>query len=217
MGIRRRIWDRMYRGVPTWELHGPDARMLSLIARAGIDLPARALDIGCGTGDNAIALANAGFDVTAVDIAPTAIARARAKAEAADITVDWRCADLLGDHGLSGPFDLLADRGLLMSVFGSRARRRYASTVIGLAARNAAMVQFQWELPPHLMRRPGGVLVRATRGFVLLPGELEALFAGAFTVRDVVRTVEPTDDPGMRRLGISEVVKVMSWFTRNGQ
>jgi 2-polyprenyl-3-methyl-5-hydroxy-6-metoxy-1,4-benzoquinol methylase len=54
----------------------------------------RALDVACGLGATAIALAQAGFDVTAIDIAPTALARARAEADRVRVSVDWQCADL---------------------------------------------------------------------------------------------------------------------------
>ena len=53
----------------------------------------RALDVGCGLGDNAAALARAGFEVTAFDISPTAIDWAKARFSSEDI--NWLAADLL--------------------------------------------------------------------------------------------------------------------------
>lgn len=53
----------------------------------------RALDIGCGLGDNAAALARAGFRVTAFDISPTAITWASARF--ADVPIDWAVHNLL--------------------------------------------------------------------------------------------------------------------------
>lgn len=54
--------------------------------------PQEALDIGCGLGDNAEALAAAGLQVTAIDIAPTAIAWARSRFS--NSPVSYQAADL---------------------------------------------------------------------------------------------------------------------------
>ncbi|HET8969743.1 MAG TPA: class I SAM-dependent methyltransferase [Candidatus Nanopelagicales bacterium] len=47
--------------------------------------PGRALDLGCGEGGDAVHLARLGWQVTAVDVSPTALARTRALAEAAGV------------------------------------------------------------------------------------------------------------------------------------
>ncbi len=70
-----------------------------------------ALEIGCGTGTNAIELARRGFKVTAVDYVPQAIEAARTKASAANVEVEFRVADVLNAE-LGGPYDILFDRGV---------------------------------------------------------------------------------------------------------
>lgn len=52
----------------------------------------RALDLACGRGRHAIALARAGYDVDAVDISPTALASGRERA--GDLPIHWIEADL---------------------------------------------------------------------------------------------------------------------------
>src|SRR5689334_6649434 len=47
---------------------------------------ARALDVGCGFGDDAEELARRGFDVVAFDIAESAVARARARFAGSPVT-----------------------------------------------------------------------------------------------------------------------------------
>ena len=69
-----------------------------LTAEVGDLRPGRALDAGCGHGSDTLWLAARGWRVTAVDSAVTALAHARAMAEAigADVAkrVDWVEADL---------------------------------------------------------------------------------------------------------------------------
>ncbi len=54
----------------------------------------RALDVACGLGQNAIWLAQHGFDVDALDISPVALARAQAEAEQCGAQVNFVWADL---------------------------------------------------------------------------------------------------------------------------
>lgn len=56
----------------------------------------RALDLACGLGRNARAMASAGYDVTAVDISSEALTRAQALAQEAGLRIHWQQADL--DH-----------------------------------------------------------------------------------------------------------------------
>ena len=69
----------------------------------------RALDLGCGEGGDAIWLAQQGWQVTAVDVSPTAIARASAAALAGGVAAEgirWLATDL-ADWDAEGEFDLV--------------------------------------------------------------------------------------------------------------
>lgn len=55
---------------------------------------ARILDAGCGTGQYAIAFAERGYRVTAVDLAPEMIERARKRAAEHGVEVEWRVGDI---------------------------------------------------------------------------------------------------------------------------
>ncbi|ADB31347.1 Methyltransferase type 11 [Kribbella flavida DSM 17836] len=75
--------------------------------------PARALDLGCGPGRNALHLAAAGFEVDAVDLSPTAIAWGEDRARDAGATITFHCGDAfaLPNDQLTGPYDLIYDSG----------------------------------------------------------------------------------------------------------
>jgi len=102
--------DRYLRGETPWDSGKPSRELLRVLAEGKLT-GRTVLEFGCGTGTNAVELALRGFVVTAVDIAPPAIEIAKDKAHAADVTVDFRIADVLQDN-LGGPYDILFDRGV---------------------------------------------------------------------------------------------------------
>jgi SAM-dependent methyltransferase len=63
----------------------------------------------CGSGTDAVYLAGQGFDVTGIDVSPTALGQARQKALAAKVSVQWVLADVLAPPDLL-PFDFIYDR-----------------------------------------------------------------------------------------------------------
>jgi SAM-dependent methyltransferase len=86
------------------------------------------LDAGCGTGENALLAASRGADVTGVDIAPAAIARARAKAAERGLAARFEVADALGLGRLGFTADTVIDSGMF-HVFGDEDRARYVASL----------------------------------------------------------------------------------------
>lgn len=87
----REKWDARYReGSYSTRTH-PSTLLTEWLPR----LPrGRALDVACGAGRNALALAAAGYRVDAIDISPVALARARATALSRGLDIRWLEADL---------------------------------------------------------------------------------------------------------------------------
>lgn len=99
-------WEARYRTGDAAYASTPSSFVMDWLAR----LPrGRALDVACGLGATAIALAEAGFEVEAIDIAPTALARAGEEARRRGVTVDWRCADLADWRLPEAHYDLIVN------------------------------------------------------------------------------------------------------------
>lgn len=94
-----------------WDI-GAREELVELVEGGRIK-PCRAIDLGCGTGANAVYLAQRGFDVTGVDFADAAIEKARARAKDANVQVDFVVDDLTNLQRIPGTFDFLLDCGVL--------------------------------------------------------------------------------------------------------
>lgn len=103
-------FDSSYLGTPPWDIGRPQPQFVEL-AEAG-RIKGRVLDIGCGTGENALFLAERGLEVAGVDGAPRAIAKARTKARTRALDVSFEVADALALPTPSAPFDTVIDSGL---------------------------------------------------------------------------------------------------------
>ncbi len=75
--------------------------------------PRRALDLGCGSGIHSVALARRGWQVTAVDFVPKALARARRRAKDASVDIRFVSGDItkLAPDDVGAGFQLLLDFG----------------------------------------------------------------------------------------------------------
>jgi len=107
-------WNERYaaRNIP-WDTCAPSTELQAILAERKI-APCDTLELGCGTGTNAIWLARQAFRVTAVDVAPLAIDEAKAKSARTGAQVEWHVADLSsGDHpALHRAYDFVFDRGV---------------------------------------------------------------------------------------------------------
>jgi SAM-dependent methyltransferase len=91
-----RPWDASYDdGPPPWDIGRPQPAIVRLASEGGF--AGAVLDVGCGTGENALHVASLGLPVLGVDVAETAlaIAREKAKTKARGIEVEFAAADAL--------------------------------------------------------------------------------------------------------------------------
>jgi SAM-dependent methyltransferase len=128
---------------PSWEHNTPPRELLEFIAAHP---PGRAIDLGCGSGTNAIILAQNGWQVTAVDVAILALYRARRKAKRAKVAPHFRLGDAARLRGIREKFDLALDVGCFHNL-GSR-KRLYLNRLEQILAPNGF-----WLLYAHLLPR----------------------------------------------------------------
>ena len=175
MASKHTLFRIFYRiGFTPWDGH-PIAQNLQGLVEGTSDTPAlpagSALDLGCGTGDTSIYLAQHGWKVTGVDFVPKALDRARTKAGAANLSIDFVHADVthLSQAGIGTGFPLIVDNGCLHNMSDDD-RDAYVREVSALAAPDARLLIVAF--------LPGGRF--GVRG--VDPAEMERRFTPAWTL-----------------------------------
>jgi 2-polyprenyl-3-methyl-5-hydroxy-6-metoxy-1,4-benzoquinol methylase len=120
--------ERYKSGDTPWDFGRPDFNLVNAVINNPIR-GVRALDVGCGTGDNAIWLANNGFQVTGIDVSDIALDKARAKATKANVECDFVLADFLKDKIKGAPFGFVFDRGCFHTFDSKSDKRLFARHV----------------------------------------------------------------------------------------
>jgi SAM-dependent methyltransferase len=116
-------FDAMYDGVPPWEIGAPQGAVVRLCEAGRVR--GSVIDLGCGTGDNALYLASRGHRVLGVDASAKAIGLATRKAATRGSSAEFRVEDALRLEGVKERFDVALDSGLFHTL-GDALRPRYA-------------------------------------------------------------------------------------------
>ena len=130
-------WDTIYTTVSLdkipWNSDKPDRELTELIESKEIS-PRNVLDVGCGTGTDAVYLASKGADVTAIDISREAVRIAREKADKAGVKVNFIAGDFLENEFTRESYDFVNDRGFFHII--SPSRREEFAVKINMVLKN---------------------------------------------------------------------------------
>ncbi len=143
----------MYKvGVAPWERRDVDETWKPILEGDRALAPGRALDIGCGTGRDAVHLTKHGWRVTGVDFAQDALAKARQRAAEEGVEVEFLQGDVgrLDQLGLEPGYNLLYDFGCIQGL-PDPSQRGAATSLTRLAAPGAILLMFAFAPNRHIM------------------------------------------------------------------
>ncbi|GAB4525898.1 MAG: hypothetical protein Fur0018_10860 [Anaerolineales bacterium] len=162
----RFLW-RYWRGKSPWDTGLVPPEVTDFMQRHP---PGKALDLGCGTGTSAIALAQNGWQVYGIDFAAPAIRRARRKAQKAGVKVHFYHRSVTHTEDLPAPFDLVLDIGCYHAL-PRPIQSQYAAQLRRLLAPNGTLLLYG-HLRPKGGTSPHGLDEDALR---LLTGNLRVV------------------------------------------
>ncbi|MGY0499037.1 class I SAM-dependent methyltransferase [Nocardia sp. FBN12] len=120
-------WNASYLDGPApWDIGAPQPAVVRLAEAGGFRGPV--LDVGCGTGDNALFIAARGLPVLGVDVAEAALATARRTADDRGIDAGFAMADALHLQRLYRRFETVLDCGLFHT-FDVTERTEYVASL----------------------------------------------------------------------------------------
>ena len=163
---------------------------------------AKVLDMACGEGRNAVWLAGRGCEVTAFDVSPLALAKARRLATTKQVQVEWLQADVRSWEWTPAAFDAIA---CIFIQFASPAERTRLFEGFRGTLRPGGLVLLQGYTPKQLEYRTGG------------PGDLshlytEAMLREAFDGWDILQLREYEADlaEGTKHVGRSALIELVA-------
>lgn len=110
------VYKNLHLNEIPWNHEEPPQELVKLVENK-IVLPCRAVDIGCGAGNYSVYLARQGFDVTGIDLAPTAIKHAQLNARRHHLHCTFLVNDMLsGIPGGIKKFDFALEWGVLHGI-----------------------------------------------------------------------------------------------------
>jgi ubiquinone/menaquinone biosynthesis C-methylase UbiE len=179
----RERFESQYRGQPPWDAGQPQPPFVAIADQLSGSL----LDVGCGTGDNAILFASRGLHVVGIDFVELPLEVARQKAADQQADVEFMRADALNLLDWDRRFDHVIDCGLF-HVFSDEQRIAYVDSLSHVVRRGGKI---------YLMcfsdREPGESGPRR-----ISQQEIHAAFRDPWTVERIDETqfkINPQADP----------------------
>jgi cyclopropane fatty-acyl-phospholipid synthase-like methyltransferase len=118
--VNREVFQNAYASSAPWDIDRPQEALLRVADR----ITGSVLDVGCGTGENALFFAGRGCSVTGLDFLEAPIAAAKQKAAERGLAVTFLVADALQLRNWTERFDNAVDSGLF-HVFADESRAQY--------------------------------------------------------------------------------------------
>lgn len=184
--MRPWIYSTLYKlNKAPWDTGVPRPHLVELVdvGRIKPDAGLSVLDLGCGTGNESVYLAEHGFDVSGVDYTPVAVERARESAKAAK--VNGSCRFVVGDvtapiPGITGTYDIILDFGALDDMVGEK-RQAMVDTIHHYSHQGSIFVL--WCFYAHKQDVPRFRFTGVSQMHSMLtPGEEQDLFGANFDI-----------------------------------
>ena len=207
--MRLAAYDVAYEGTPSWDTGRPQPCVTRMLAEGLI--AGAVLDIGCGTGINAIEVARAGHAVVGIDGAQAAVAKAASRVAAADragaIDATFVVGDALRLDGLGRQFDTVLDIGLFHCL-QPYDRATYAASLAPFVRPGGVLLLVAWSDRNPLGYGPERVTRRAIRSAFQREWKVESIEDDAleFTAAGRADPRVAGDDPtsGSRDAALTE-------------
>jgi SAM-dependent methyltransferase len=173
---RAEFWEKLYQTASTgWDLGGPTPVFGHVLAGPDPPLPGKMLVPGCGRGYDALLFARAGFEVTGVDHAFSAVTAARALAEAEGTAATFLQADLFSlPARFTGTFNYVLEYTCFCAIAPTR-RAEYVEVMAGLLRPGGEILALFFPVLPPGYGREGPP-------FAVSEEELQAYFGGRFEI-----------------------------------
>ena len=127
-------WNESYAtGQLPWDTGQPEPLLVEFVT-SGEVTPGPTLEIGAGTGTNAIWMAERDFDVLGIDVSPLAVERAHAKMNGRALRCRFAARDFLASPPPDGAFQFVFDRGCFHVFDEPGERQRFATNVAAALA-----------------------------------------------------------------------------------
>ncbi|MDY6937889.1 MAG: class I SAM-dependent methyltransferase [Cyanobacteriota bacterium] len=185
-------WEQFYRETPEdripWMMFEFDPYVDRALTQ--LNLNARnVLEVGTGSGLQALELAKRGFQVTATDISHAAVSLARNKAKEKGVEIDFKQDDILNSK-LNGEFDLILDRGCF-HCFHTQQIPEYIRTVRRLlTSPGYLLLQCRSDLEST------NLLKSYTAPYRYAPKDIEEIFSDRFNIVSIERAQYTDYIPG---------------------
>lgn len=187
-------WDKAYQTgqyLSLWDFKHPSPELAAFIASGLIPETGNCLDMGCGSGNEAIFLAQCGYNVTGIDFSEKALEIADKKARTNKVEIKWMSEDVTNINLIGSTFDFINDRGCFHHI-NENERQKYADET------------------GRLLKPGGHLLIRGSRnknseekGFVIVNEEcIDRFFNKILFKRGPVLPISYISDTGLLEANI---------------